>query len=1098
VPRRGPKRLGGLSSGVCPDVTVFDTATGHNRIVNGRGHKQTIDELLDQAVRAINRGDRSTADALAGQVLAVDRSNPDAGELLAAPGDHGEIRRLTILFTDLVDSTELSTRIEPEIYRIVVGRYREEVRQIVDRYEGHIGSTKGDGLLAVFGHPRAHENDVRRAVQAGLDITRDVSMLSGRVRRRFGFDISVRVGIHRGLVYLDTAQDDVYGFGANLAARMCSLAEPGTVAVSEAIERLVRDAFELGAQPAKTVKGVDGPVVHYRVVAERDIIKPLHGPLVGRQSELEYLQRSWAEAVAGTLKTPGIVFHGEGGIGKTRLAYAAVDLAQQTGAVVLGLFGSPFHTDVGLRPVRRLLERRCGIRRDSDPADRLARLRAEIRQGSLDADVVIPLLAPVLAIGPESGYEPVRAGGGKLYEQIAQGIHDYFLACLGAGPGLLLVEDMHWFDEDTTEVVCALLNADVGRLLVVITARQVPSLPYTTEAFALQPLSHVEADQLIFALHPQLEADARRAVQQRCDGIPLYIEEVVAKLKEVRPDSGESAHVPDTLYETLFARVRSSTNALIVVEAAALIGSLVDGRLLSRVVELDKRDVDEVLQELTRGRVLQPVYADSWRFHHELLREVAAELSPPSIRRRLHSRIADALVAAAAEGTPEWPLVAHHYQQAERFGEAASAYQKASANARQRGALAEARTHLTRALENVECLVPSHSRDRREVTVRLERGFLASAATGHTSIEAAAEFERCLQLIGDQPGLELYATFSALWSYYAAHGDLRRATQLVEALRMKLGDMPDWYRTANDAVVGSLTVFRGQFHTARPTLEAAAAAVDAMDSPEIAGAWFAPNDPLAAAHVFVALTRFIQGDLTGAEAAFAQMERRCEQLRFPHGAFTLCYGRTIEALVRTEAGQFDRAIELIEEVAGRGQQNGFDEWVMVAASARANTGAMASLAAGKTDSATLEVHIQTLTAVVQAWRAAGMKAFLGWYDAALARVLTAAGMKDAARERVDLALQMADETEWRIYDAELLRLRAHTTDDLGARHAALREAIELAKTQDAPVFELRAAADDFELLGESAQPALVDAISRFPADQSWPELARVRALLRTR
>jgi class 3 adenylate cyclase/tetratricopeptide (TPR) repeat protein len=1001
-----------------------------------------------------------------------------------------------MLFTDLVDSTELSTRIEPEIYRTVVGRYREEVCQIVDRYEGHIGATKGDGLLAVFGHPRAHENDVRRAVQAGLDITREVSMLSGRVRRRFGFDIGVRVGIHRGLVYLDTAQDDVYGFGANLAARICSLAEPGTVAVSEAIERLVRDAFELVAQPAKTVKGVDGLVVHHRVVAERDIMKTSHGPLVGRQRELEYLQRSWAEAGAGTLKTPGIAFEGEGGIGKTRLAYAAVDMAQQAGAVVLGLFGSPFHTDVGLRPIRRLLERRCGIRRDSDPADRLDRLQVEVRQRSLDTGVVVPLLAPVLGIGPENGYEPVRAGGGKLYEQIAQGIHDYFLACLGAGPGLLLVEDMHWFDEDTTAVVRALLNADVGRLLVVITARQVPSLPGPTEVFALQPLSYVEADQLIFALHPEMEPDARRAVHQRCDGIPLYIEEVVAKLKQLHPGSSESAHVPDTLYETLFARLRSSTDALIVVEAAALIGSLVDGRLLSRVVDLDKRDVDEVLQELTSGRVLQPVHADSWRFHHELLREVAAELSPPSIRRRLHSRIADALVAAAAEGTPEWPLVAHHYQQAERFDEAATAFQKASANARQRGALAEARTHLTRALENVECLVPGHSRDRQEVAVRLERGFLASAATGHASTEAAAEFERCLQLIGDQPGLELYATFSALWSYYATRGDLRRATQLAEALRMKLEDMPGWYRTANDAVFGSLAVFRGEFRTARPTLEAAAAAVDEMDSAEIEGAWFAPNDPLAGMYAFVALTRFIQGDLTGAETAFAQMERRCQQLRFPHGAFTLCYGRTIEALVRTEAGQFDRAIELTDEVSGRGQQNGFDEWVMVAASARANGCARASLAAGETDSATLEVHIQALTAVVQAWRAVGISSFLGWYDGALARVLTAAGMKGAARERVDLSLQMADETEWRIYDAELLRLRAHTNDDLDTRHADLRAAIELAKTQGAPVFELRAAADDFELFGESAQPALMDAISRFPADQSWPELARIRALLR--
>jgi class 3 adenylate cyclase/tetratricopeptide (TPR) repeat protein len=1064
-------------------------------MLNRTGRQPTVDELLDRAVQAINHGDRATADALAGQILAVDRGNPDAEELLAAPGDHGEIRRLTILFADLVDSTALSTRTEPEIYRTVVGRYREQVHQIVDRYEGHIGSTKGDGLLAVFGHPKAHENDVRRAVQAGLDITREVSTLSERVRRRFGFDISVRVGIHRGLVYLDTAQDDVYGFGANLAARMCSLAEPGTVAVSEAIERLVGDAFELEALPPKSVKGVDGLIVHYRAVAEREIQKSMRGPLVGREGELAYLQESWAQATAGTLATRGIAFQGEGGIGKTRIAYAAVDMAQQAGAVVLGLFGSPFHTDVGLRPVRRLLERRCRIRRDSDPEDRLRRLEAEVQQRSLDPAAMVPLLAPVLGIGPESGYEPVRVGGGKLYERIAEGIHDYLLGCLGTGPGLVLVEDMHWFDEDTTEVVQALLREDLGRLLVVITGRQLPSLPGKTQVFELDPLNDGEADELILALHPEMKPDARRAVQERCDGIPLYIEEVVAKLKEQQSDSAGTAQVPDTLYETLFARLRSSTTALIVVEAAALLGSLVDARLLSSVVELDRREVDDVLHELARGRVLQPVRTDSWRFHHELLREVAAELSPPSLRRRLHSRIADALVTTAADGTPEWPLVAHHYARAERFDEAVSAWQTASANARQRGALGEARAHLARALENVERLAPGSDRDRHEVAVRLERGFLTSAATGHASAEAAAEFGRCLHLIGDQPGLALYATFSAMWSYYATVGDLRRATQLVEALRTRLEDMPDWYRAANVAVFGSLAVFRGDYHGARATLEAAAAAVDKMGSPEIEGAWFAPNDPLAGMYTFVGVTRFMQGDLAGAEAAFARTERRCEQLGFPHGVFTWCYGQTFEALVRAEAGQYDRALALADEVAARGKQNGFDEWVMISASERAVATAMASQASGVTDCATLEAHVQILTAVVNGWRAAELIAFLGWYDAALARVLIAAGKKDAARERVDLALQMANDTQWHFYDAELLRLRAHTSDAPDDRHAGLRAAAELARTQGAFVLELRAAADDFELEGEPARAALIDAVGRFPSDQTWPELARARALL---
>ena len=565
----------------------------------------SIDDLLDRAVRAINRGDRKTAHALAGEVLAVDGGNPDAEGLLAAPGDRGEIRRLTILFADLVDSTALSTRIELEVYRTVVGRYRHEVDRIVNHYEGHIGSTKGDGLLAVFGHPIAHENDAHRAVFAGLDIVRAIGALSERVNARFGFEISVRVGIHRGLVYLDIAQDDVYGLGANVAARVCSIAAPGTVAVSQSIEQVVHDSFELVANLPQTVKGMDDPILTYRAVGERDVVTTAGGPLVGRERELAYLQQSWAQAKEGALSSPGVAFAGEGGIGKTRLAYAAVDMAQQDGAVVLGIFGSPFYADVGLRPVRRLLERRCGIKRDSDPAERLNKLQAELTQRALDPAVMVPLLAPVLGIDSESGYESVRAQGPKLYGRIVKAIHDYLMACVVAGPALVLVEDVHWFDEDTIEVVQALLRENSGRLLVVITGRKLPSLPETA-VFEVTALSDADTDKLVRALDPELTSEVRSEVHKRCDGIPLYIEEVVAKLKEQPSDGRQSLQVPDTLYETLFARLRSGKNTLPVVEAAALIGSRFDRALLSSVVDLDEGRIDELLEDLARVRVLEP------------------------------------------------------------------------------------------------------------------------------------------------------------------------------------------------------------------------------------------------------------------------------------------------------------------------------------------------------------------------------------------------------------------------------------------------------------------------------------------------------------
>jgi class 3 adenylate cyclase len=174
-----------------------------------------------------------------------------------------------MFFADLVDSTALSTQVEPETYRLVVGRFREQVLRIVNRYEGHIGSTKGDGLLAVFGHPITHEDDVSRAVHAGLEITRDVSRLSDQSKRRFGFGVNVRVGVHWGLVYLDSARGDFSGSAANMATWISGLAPPGAVVVSDAVESLIRNDFELEARTPVAVKGVTEPIIHYRVFSER-------------------------------------------------------------------------------------------------------------------------------------------------------------------------------------------------------------------------------------------------------------------------------------------------------------------------------------------------------------------------------------------------------------------------------------------------------------------------------------------------------------------------------------------------------------------------------------------------------------------------------------------------------------------------------------------------------------------------------------------------------------------------------------------------------------------------------------------------------------
>lgn len=1062
--------------------------------MNDVNSQPTIEELLDRAVEALNRQDHSTAKSLAGQVLAVDRDNLEAEEVLSASDDGCVVQRLTLLFVDLVDSTALSTRLDPETYRNVIRRYRDEVHRIVGSYEGHIGSAQGDGLLITFGHPTPHENDAHRAVSAGLDMTAEVAALSRRFRRKFGFDVAIRVGVHRGVVTIDPVRDEVIGVGANFASRVCDLAEPGTVAVSEPVKRVLREDFTLQARPPRAVKGFDKPLEHYRVLAERTEAPLLNGPLVGRDEELAYLQRCWNDALTGTLSTGGVIFKGEGGIGKTRLADAAIALARESGAVVLGVHGSPFHSDVGLYPIRRLLERKSGITRDSDPAQGLRQLRSEVIRHGLDPDQVVPLLAPVLGITPDGGYQAPNTTAGRLYDQIAATVRSYLSAAAGDGPALLVFEDVHWYDEDTVEIVEALLTEPSGRLMIVVTGREVPPLP-GARTFELSPLDDRDSQLLIAALHPELDDDSRRAVTDRCDGMPLYIEEVIAKMQAVALESVAADEVPDTLYEALVARLRLDEQSWRVIEAAALIGSQVDQGLLAAVVEQDSAAIGELLDELTRNRVMKPFGNGGWRFRHELLREVAAELLPPSARKRLHIRIGTALVGTAADGTPEWPLVAHHFEQGERFDEAADSYEKAAADARRRGALNESRSLLTRALDSIEAMPAElHNRNEREVAVRLERGFLGFAANGHASVEAAADFERCLQVIDNHPGVEMFATFSALWSFFASRGDLRRAAQLVDALRTRLDDMPEWYRSVTDAVMGSLALFRGELDSARTWLESAASSIEAMEPPQLDGDWYAPNDPVGGMYALLGLTRYMQGDLDGAASCFANVEKRCQTLKFPHGPFTECYGRVQEAVVRTDAGQFGDALDLAGRIAETATENALDEWVMISATAAANASARAA-AGGDPGGAALAESTAALAAYVQVWRDFELKAFLCWYESGLAAALLAADRVPEARAQIDIALAMSAETSWNLFDAELLRLRAHTQDSEAARDRDLAEALGLARRQGALNLELRVVADLFGIDDAAHRDELREVLSRFPVEQDWPALAAARALL---
>jgi class 3 adenylate cyclase/tetratricopeptide (TPR) repeat protein len=1054
----------------------------------------SIDELLDRAVRAINEGDRATATALAGQVLAVDRGNAEAEDLLTAPPHSGEIRRLTIMFADLVDSTALSTRLEPETYHTLVGRYRDEVRRVVDRYEGHISSIKGDGLLAVFGHPTPHENDVRRAVAAGLEITRAVAQLSERAERKFDVAVNVRVGIHRGLVYLDTHQDDVYGFAANLAARLCGVAQPGTVAVSDAVAPLVRDSFELHKDAPVAVKGVKELINPHQVLGERpEALAPESPPLIGRDSERGWLQHSWQQARDGLLSTPGVVLRGEPGIGKTRLAKEAAEIVESSGGTVIELRGSPLHTDTGLHPVRRLLERRCGITRLTDGAERLRLLEAELGSCALDPVSTVPLLAPVLGIGPEHGYHPAIMEGRTLYGLIGATVHRYVLACLHNRPGVIIAEDVHWFDPSTMELLNSLLAATDGRLMVVITGREGDWVQtgWPTVVFDLAPLNDEQSDTLIEALDPAVSDAQRAAVRARCDGVPFYIEHVVAGLEV----AGHEPQVPEALYEPLFARLHARSDVVPVVEAAAVIGRAGDLPLLRSVVGRHCKDVDEVVTELVRVRVLERRGTERWRFRHELLREVAAELAPPSLRRELHSRAARALVDAATAAEPDWRVVASHFEQAQQCDRAVDAYQKASVDARRRGAVQEALACLANALSQLTSCAAGPVRDRSEIAIRLERGFLMGVLEGGTSAEAPADLERCLALAsaGNYED-ELFTTLTALIGYYLPRAELRRARELLESLSTRVTRDRPWSRPVIASSFGSVAWLEGDFTAARGHLLRALADRSAADPAVLDAPSWVTWDPIASAHQYLALTHTVCGDLDRADAELADAVRRSDELSFPHDACNRAQTYFVEIWVCLEAGQTEQAATLVGRLRQLSQQTGLDLWQWVGRTEHNTVKALTALNAGA-DTATLTAAAEKIALHVDSSRLMHLNVYLTFKDAVIGRLLIAAGQPEKARERLEMALRHAEETGMRFHDAELMRVRAHTFAEPQERRNALAAALEFARRQGATLFELRCLLDSFDLLGDSDRSELADAVRRFPGNARWPEFARAQRIL---
>jgi hypothetical protein len=503
-------------------------------------------------------------------------------------------------------------------------------------------------------------------------------------------------------------------------------------------------------------------------------------------------------------------------------------------------------------------------------------------------------------------------------------------------------------------------------------------------------------------------------------------------------------------------------DAVPVAAAAATVGRDVDRRLLARIVDLPPSELSDALLDLLGALILERAEDDDlYHFRHELLREVAYGLQPPSRRRQLHARVADALVESAEDAAAvDWRLVARHYDDALRPDRAVPAYQRAADGAQRLGALAQARSLLERAIELTAMLPESVGWGRSEVELRLRRGFIAVATEGNSSVDAAHDYERCLELtVSDPTSDEMFGTLISLWGHYVMRGDLARARQVVELLHANLDRDRAPYAPENEAAFGALAWYGGDFAPARTRLESAVAALIARGSGDhYARTWFLPNDGWASAQVFLALARAVRGDHAGADEQVEAALQRCREIEFPHGPWTAATIHLYNMWILAERGDLGAARTVVDEAADLADRHGFDIIALASALQRATVDGLADLAVDA-DADALAGRAQALDGLISMWRALDVAVFAPFYMGVSARLQAGAGAREAACARVDEALALASATGMRFYDAELLRIRAHARPGPDHVDDELRAALALAREQGATVFEHRIARD---------------------------------------
>jgi class 3 adenylate cyclase/predicted ATPase len=1041
----------------------------------------TNDDLKDIGVVSLGHR-KKLLEAIAELAGAVPVS-PQPALIEPKTPDTAERRQVTVMFSDLVGSTALSARMDPEDLREVISAYQKCVAETVRRFGGFVAKYMGDGVLVYFGYPQAHEDDAERAVRAGLELIAAVTGLKTRAA------LQTRVGIATGLVVVgdligagEAQERGIVGETPNLAARLQGIAEPNMVVIAEATRKLLGNLFELADLGAKDLKGIAGSVRAWaalRASSAEGRFEALHATgltaLVGREEELELLLRRWSKAKTGEGQV--VLLSGEAGIGKSRLTAALLERLAAEPHSRLRYFCSPQHTDSALYPIIGQMERAARLAHGDTPKAKLDKLDAMLAQTATSMQDAARF-ADMLSLPNDGRYPALDLTPPQRRQRTLEALSLQIETLTRQNPVLMIFEDAHWIDPTSLEALGrAVDRIKTLRVLLIVTFRPEFAPPWIgrphVTALTINRLAQRDIDAMIDRVvgNKQLPANIRRDIIERTDGIPLFVEEMTKAVLEAEGE-GEARRtagavpspavaVPASLHASLMARLDRLGPAKEVAQIGAAIGREFSHALLAAVVRRPEAELDAALDRLIQAGLLfrqgLPPHA-TYLFKHALVQDAAYGTLLREPRRALHARIAETLesqFADIAESQPE--LLARHCTEAGLIEKAAGLWGKAGQRSLARSALVEAIEQLTRALNQIATLPGKPTLRREQIRLQVALANALMHVKGHAApgTKVAVEQARLLieqaEALGEPPEdpLLLFTVLYGFWtsSYIAFNGDMMRnlAAQFLALAEKQAAMVP---LMIGHRVMGMSLACTGDIAEGRAHYDEALVLYDPAEHRPLATPF--GQDVGVAILSYRSLALWLLGY---PDAALADADHALNDAREIGHAVTLMYALFHASFPDIRCGKYAAANALVDELLALADEKGSLSWKAYGMLVQGWLFAQF----GKASDA-----VQVITAGLSAFRSTGATLFMPLWLSSLTIAYAELGQFDDARRCIGEAMTAMETTREKWCEADIHRIAGEIAllspePDATKAEAYFEHALAVARRQQAKSWELRAA-----------------------------------------